>query len=292
GVLDWYERHLDAGGLLGPMPWWNFVDWGYEQTGVPPGGNTGGSTPITLQYAIALREAADLEAALGRGETAARYRGLADRLVGAVRAQTWDEGRGLFADTPERAAFSQQTNTLAILADAVPPDKRQAVMERLLSDASLVQASFYFRFYVDEALRRSGMADRYLQRLEPWRDMLRNGLTATAETPEPSRSDSHAWSAHPNYHLLATVLGIRPAAPGFRSVAIEPALGELKWAEGSIPHPAGMIRVSLRRAGNQGLRATIELPPGVPGEFRWRGQTLPISAPVSVVRCDRTCRTE
>ena len=37
--------------------------------------------------------------------------------------------------------------------------------------------------------------------------MLDLGLTTVPEKPEPTRSDSHAWSAHPNYGLLATVLG-------------------------------------------------------------------------------------
>ena len=63
---------------------------------------------------------------------------------------------------------------------------------------------------------------RYVERLEPWRGMLAMGLTTVPETPEPTRSDSHAWSAHPNYGLLATVLGVRPAEPGFRSVRIAP----------------------------------------------------------------------
>ena len=36
--------------------------------------------------------------------------------------------------------------------------------------------------------------------------MLQLGLTTWAEKPEPTRSDSHAWSAHPNYGLLATII--------------------------------------------------------------------------------------
>jgi hypothetical protein len=36
------------------------------------------------------------------------------------------------------------------------------------------------------------------------------GLTTWAEQPEPTRSDSHAWSAHPNFDFLTIVAGIRP----------------------------------------------------------------------------------
>lgn len=292
GVIDWYERHLDEEtGLLGPMPWWNFVDWSYEG-GVPPGGRTGGSTVLTLQLVLALREAAELEQALGRSILAPHYRALADRLVAAIQTQAWDDGRGLFADTPDKRSFSQQTNALALLADAVAPELRRDVMERILADPKLLQASFYFRFYVDEALRRSGLADRYLERLEPWREMLRLGLTATAETPEPTRSDSHAWSAHPNYHLLATVVGIRSAEPGFQKVEIAPALGRLRKAAATMPHPRGTVAVKLQRVGAAGVDARIELPQGVPGVFRWEGQSVALDPGVTRLRCGPHCRTE
>jgi hypothetical protein len=38
GVLAWYERQVDDTGLLGPLPWWPFVDWAKEwPLGRPPG---------------------------------------------------------------------------------------------------------------------------------------------------------------------------------------------------------------------------------------------------------------
>jgi hypothetical protein len=138
-------------------------------------------------------------------------------------------------------------------------------------------------------MREAGLGDRYLERLEPWRAMIRNGLTATAETPDPSRSDSHAWSAHPNYHLLATVLGIRPGAPGFRSILVAPALGSLRSASGQVPHAGGPIKVQLQRVGSAGVDAHIEFPVGFPGEFRWRDQAVPLRSGANYVRCLKTC---
>lgn len=291
GVIGWHEAYIDSSGMLGPMPWWNFLDWakGYEE-GVPPGAGKGHATAFTLQFAIVLRQAAELEEALGRASEAAHDRALADQLVKAARAKAWDEARGLFADAPGQKIYSQQTNSLAILAGAVPPEQRRAVMERILSDPSLVQASFYFRFYVDEAMREAGLADRYLERLEPWHAMIRNGMTSTAETPEPTRSDSHAWSAHPSYHLLASVLGIRPASPGFGRVEIAPALGSMRRASGHMPHPAGEIRVQLERIGATGLKGEIALPQATTGLFRWRGSTVELAGGTNLVRCDDGCR--
>ena len=104
------------------------------------------------------------------------------------------------------------------------------------------------------------------------------GLTTTPEKPPPSRTDSHAWAAHPNYGLLATVLGIRPAEPGFRSVVIAPNLGSLQQAEGKMPHPLGDIFVSLQRVDQDGIEASITLPDGLQGIFEWRGETIPLNS--------------
>jgi hypothetical protein len=106
--------------------------------------------------------------------------------------------------------------------------------------------------------------------------MLAMGLTTVPETPEPTRSDSHAWSAHPNYGLLATVLGARPNASGFRSVRIAPHLGPLQRAEGRIPHPLGEIEVRLTRAGDRGLKGEVTLPNGLSGIFEWEGSSQPL----------------
>jgi hypothetical protein len=277
GVLGWYERHVDQTGLLGPMPWWSFVDWAKEwPVGIPPGARDGHSAMITLQFAYALQRGAELEDALGLPSEGARYRALAGKLTSAARAKAWDPARALFLDSPEAKLYSQQANTMAVLVDAVPATEQRALMERLLDDRTLVQSTYYYSFYVLEALWKAGLADRYIEQLAPWRAMLALGLTTTAESPEPTRSDSHAWSAHPNYGLLATVLGIRPASPGFKSVRIAPSLGALKRAAGSMPHPLGDIEVRLERSGDQGLRGEVTLPPGLSGTFEWKGRQLPL----------------
>jgi hypothetical protein len=160
------------------------------------------------------------------------------------------------------------------LVDAVPTREQGALMRRVLEDRTLTQSTYYYSFYVLEALRKAGLGARYIEQLAPWQAMLAMGLTTTAESPEPTRSDSHAWSAHPNYGLLATVVGIRPASPGFRSVRIAPSLGPLRRAAGRMPHPLGDIDVRLERSGELGLRGEVTLPPGLVGVFEWNGRTL------------------
>lgn len=279
GILDWYARHVDSTGMPGGMPYWNYLDWtGPWPRGVPPGADDGHSVAISLLYVYALQRAAELEEAVGMPGAGTEYRSRADAVLTAVRTRAWDRARGLFRDDPDTAAFSQQTNVLGVLTGAVADAQGTALMRRVLSDTSLTQASYYFGFYVLEALRHAGLGDLYVAQLAPWRTMLALGLTSAPENPEPTRSDTHAWAAHPNYGLLATVLGVRPASPGFRTVRIAPAPGPLERAEGRIPHPLGDIEVRLSRRGATGLTAHVTLPPKLSGEFEWNGERRPLRA--------------
>lgn len=285
GILEWYQRHVDSTGLLGPMPHWNYMDWtGPWPRGVPPRADAGHSTTISLLYAYALQRAAELEDAVGIPGASAAFRARAGAVLRAVRTRAWDRGRGLFRDSPDTSAFSQQTNVLAILTGAVPATGQRALMQRVLSDTMLTRASYYFGFYVLEALRQAGMGEQYVEQLAPWRTMLALGLTSAPENPEPTRSDTHAWAAHPNYGLLATVLGVRPASPGFRTVSIAPALGPMRRATGRVPHPRGDLEVRLERQGASGLRADIALPPGLTGTFEWSGRRRPLRAGSQTLR--------
>jgi hypothetical protein len=274
-VLHWFASRLSPSGMLGRLEWWNFVDWvdghGFD-FGEPPFEDGGGSSILSLQFALALREAAGLERAFGTAARAAEYEALASSVVDAVRRFSWDDSRGLLADTPAGRTFSQHANVLAVLSDLVPADRQPAFMRRVLHDGTLTQATYYFRFYLFRALGKSGLGDEYLAQLKPWRDMLELGLTTWAEKPEPTRSDSHAWSAHPNYDLLAIVAGIEPAEPGFRTVRIAPHLGSLRMVRAAVPTPKGMVRVVYTRTGER-LTADITLPDGVTGDFVWNGRT-------------------
>src|SRR6185369_4809036 len=157
--------------------------------------------------------AADLAGAFHREAEAEHYKVLADKARKATLKLCWDAKRGLLADDPEKKYFSQHSNVLAVLAGLIPEGKRKAFMEKVSSDTSLIQCTFYYRFYLYKAMKKAGLGDRYIEMLEPWRKMLKIGLTTFAERPEQTRSDCHAWSSSPNYDLLASVCGIEPAEP-------------------------------------------------------------------------------
>ncbi|MEA2063297.1 MAG: alpha-L-rhamnosidase C-terminal domain-containing protein, partial [Gemmatimonadota bacterium] len=274
-VLGWFERHLTGNDMLGDLPWWNFVDWVPEYPkGVCPGAEDGETSVISLQFVYALEYAAELFESFGREHEAEHARRISSRVKAAVREHCWSGDRGMFAETPEKKQFSQHANSMAILVDLLPPGQARALFEKTVSEKDLIQCTFYYRFYLLRALKKVGLGDRYLEMLEPWHDMLRMGLTTFSETPEPTRSDCHAWSSSPMLDLLATVAGIEPSAQGFRKVRIEPHLGKLKWIEAVVPHPAGRIECSLKRRGKKGVSGQITLPEGLSGVFLWRGKEV------------------
>ena len=122
-----------------------------------------------------------------------------------------------------------------------------------------------------EALGCLGRADLVLARLDLWRGLVQQGFKTPVESPEPARSDCHAWGAHPVFHLHATVAGIRPSAPGFRQVRIAPQPGPLKKIASELPHPRGTIRLRAEFAAGR-VEAVVELPPETTGVFVWAGR--------------------
>lgn len=275
-VLNWYEKNIDdKKKMLGPMKWWNFIDYTDPfPEGVPPGANDGNSSIISLQYSYTLQQAAKLFNYFGKNNEDLQYTKLALELNSNTYRLCFDKERSEMADTPEMKSYSQHAGIMAILAGAIPESEKKDAMLKILNDSSLSPVTFYYRFYLTQALKSSHMADLYYSQLKPWRDMLDIGLTTFAEKPEPARSDCHAWSASPLYDYFATICGITSDAPGFSSVLIAPSLGELTQVNATIPHPLGEIAVTLLRKGKNGIAADISLPDQVKGTFIWNNQKV------------------
>ncbi len=278
-ILEWFGRHVLPEQLLGDLPFWNFIDWAENfPHGVPPEDMMGRSSILSLSYVSALLDAAILEESFGDIHIAAGYRAQAARIKEAIRRTCWDSRRGLFADTPELKGFSQHANVLAVLLDVVPDYLQRDIMKKILADSSITRCTFYYQYYLHAALSKAGMGADYIRLLEPWREMVSLGLSTCPETPEPTRSDCHAWSASPNYNLLAITCGIRPSQPGFRSVHIAPEPGPLTHIRASMPHREGWITLSLTRTGDDGLMAEIILPGDLTGTFAWRDSTVQLES--------------
>ncbi len=290
-VLGWYASQETPEGLLHAMPWWSFIDWVQDKQVIPAYSKNGESCMTTLEYLGALDDAADLEKALGDSVASDRDRARAAHVRTGLYAQCWNADRGLLADNPDQTAFSQQANILAVLYDVVPANQQQDLLKKILSiepgttPDGVLSASYYFRFYLARALDHAGMADDYLDSLAAWRTILPLHFSTWPETPGETRSDSHAWSAHPIYDMLTLVAGIEPASPGFASVRIAPHLGSLPSLKASYPHPQGMIQVEYHRNG-QALDAAITLPGPLAGTFVYAGKTWPLKPGTNTIHAE------
>lgn len=277
-ILLWFADRIDKQKkMLGPLSYWNFVDWdNFNSWGTAPGAADGNSSIITLQLCYTLNQAAELFRAFGEKKKARQYAKQAKELGKSTYYFCYDRTREAVADTPDKKSFSQHANIWAILSTAVKGKAAQQLMRKILTDQSIAQVTYFYRFYLNQALKKAGMAEAYYSLLGPWREMLALGLTTFAEKPEPTRSDCHGWSASPSYDFLATILGIMPGSPGFATVLIQPALGELTKAAGRIHHPRGFIQVSFKRKGKDGLSASLTLPKHLTGTLIWQQTRIPL----------------
>jgi alpha-L-rhamnosidase len=279
-TLNWFSSRIDSSGMLGPVEWWDFVDWVNSKkwdNGNPPAAHDGNSSILSLQYVYTLEKAADIFEAYRMHDLANEYKNLAAKIKNSVFAKCYDSNKGLIADSPEKYTFSQHANVLAILTNTFPETADKAkIIKMLLNDKELAQCTLYFKFYLFEALEKSGQANQFTASLIPWEQMLDAGLTTFAETPDPTRSDCHAWSASPVYYFLSLVAGIKPASPGFKTVRIEPNPGNLKNIDATMPHKLGAINVKLQNDMENHLSGEITLPIHLDGVFIWNGVQWPL----------------
>ncbi|WP_169802889.1 alpha-L-rhamnosidase-related protein [Sphingobium herbicidovorans] len=295
-ILDWFETYRRPSGLLGKNPQWNFIDWvgqpATDRTIFPSYGKSGESCLMSVSWLGALQQGAQIETSFGDKDVAQRYAQRAEALKAAVRKHCWAPARGLYADNPDGDRFSQHMNALAILYDVASRDEAGGIIDRIIAPGKgigapdgVTQVSYYFAWYLAQALVHAGQADRYVSLLQTWRDLLAMNYTTWPEErdgagqggeKQSTRSDSHAWSAHPTADLLGIVAGIGPDAPGYARLKVEPAPGSLKRLSATAATPHGPVSVRYRLSGGT-LTAEITRPANLPGDFVWKGKRYPLT---------------
>ncbi len=272
-LLAEIEGLPQQGGLLTSSPGWPYVDWVPEwEQGCGPGAREGDSSIVNLHWVLCLQAAAQIENVQGDPVMASRYDRMAKASMDAVLKRYWDAQRGLLLDTVNCELLSEHAQFFALLTGLLDEEKTHLCL-KALREENLVRATIYGSFYLLDALYLHGRDQELHQRLAFWRSLPDQGFTATPEAPEPSRSDAHAWGAHPMWHSAASIAGIRPVAPGFRHVRIAPCPGEIKTISCHVVHPRGRVEATMDFSG-ENLQGVIVLPDETTGEFLWRGKHL------------------
>lgn len=285
GMMHTYESircYEDADGILTTLPGWNFVDWGFYA----PQSAAVCNAAVSLTWHKAILNCAKAMEALGESERAAGIRRHAERVGRGIVKRFFDPKSGLLADwSGEKPRFSEHTQSLAIMSGILSPELREKAVAALAgSGPSLQKASVYFMHYLFAAYFRIDRPDLFLKRLDLWRMFVENGFATTPEESNlGSRSDCHAWSAHPVFHYQTGLAGISPAAPFFRKVKIAPRPGPLSFIDSSYPHPRGDIELDLK-FHDGGVTGTVVLPAGISGEFEWKGKSLRLHPGKNVIK--------
>ncbi|WP_316841434.1 alpha-L-rhamnosidase C-terminal domain-containing protein [Pedobacter gandavensis] len=271
GILDWYDRQLIGDQeMLGAIKWWSFVDWDkYNGWGISPDPKNGKSSIMSFQYAYTLKLASKLFKAYGDPDCAKNYFELSEEISRNTLRLCLNNEKCLVADSPEQTSFSQYANIWAILSGAVEDKKADDIMYHLLYDKQITQLSDYYKFYLNLALKMVNMGDYYQMQLAKWERLRNLDFQSPGDKSEPVLEDLNGWSRFPNYEFLSSICGITSASPGFKKVLIQPALGNLKEIEASMPHPNGIIHLKFKTLSKERMSAEITLPPKTEGIFIW-----------------------
>lgn len=280
-ILDYFDcpvaRH--ASGLLRhDTRFWLFEDWSDLFKGEVP-------TFLNLWYVYTLKHIVVLLNAAGRIKEAAHWSEAASCVAALATGRLFDREAGLFIDgldgdgKPVRR-FSVHEQVLALALDLVPEAASAMMSKRILpflrneAIEGAKPSAFWCTYVLDEAARRGAGGDAIDFIRREWAPMLVTGTTwETFQWDEPSGwSCSHAWTAHPAYHLVNILTGLTQTEGAWRGVRFAPLFAEgINHASAVVPSPRGTIEARWQREG-AGFTAELVLPKGVTGEVLLPGR--------------------
>lgn len=271
GILGYFERlTCPRTGLVENDPrYWLFLDWtDVFKDGYP--------TLLNLWLLIALQRMAELATQSGDLPEAKRLQAWAGRLRRAIGQLETPEGLlrdGLKRDGTVVAETSIHSQTLAVLA-GLQPKNDAARFEKILrpflrgETKPKTQPSSYWITYLFEVATEAGYGAEVLECIrKKWLPMIAYGSTWEGfEKGCADASCSHAWSAHPLYHLMQTLGGIRQTAAGWREICYQPTF-QGDHAEVIVPTPLGNIVSQWKRQAGK-ITADLALPKGITAQVR------------------------
>ena len=272
-IIDQFTLYRGKNGILSEAPNYMFMDWvtiaGFGCHHPPA---VIGQGYMTAFYYRALEDAIHVSEWTGDMSRIQRYTDLRKGIVEAYNRELWSKEQGLYRDgkpfqttvkpnewlpaDKDIETFSAQNNVLAVLYDLAPKERQTEVIERVLAQKPWNVRPYYMHFVL-HAIDHAGLFDRYgTEWMRKW-----NIVPETQSFYEMGDSGdlSHAWIATPLYQMSAHILGITPAAPGYKLISIRPELCDLLWAKGSVPTPYGNTEVSWRRESGR-LMLTVTVP--------------------------------
>ena len=279
-TLAGFEKNMGHLNLVNETPYRYFVDWytgPNNGSGTATNNNGKNSAVVSLHYAHALDNAAKLFKEIGELDTSRKYEKRAAEIKEAVYTLCFDTERKLFAERPDKTVYDQHTNIMAILTNTIDESLQRELLKNILTEKDLLQATYYYRYYLFEAIKKVNAPELFALAQKPWETMIDNNMTTTLERFEskekPTRSEVHPWSASPAYFYFNYLAGIQSVKNNFEEMRIAPVFGELEAMEGLLPTTKGNILFDLTTS-EETLSAEIILPEEMNGQLVWKGNRI------------------
>ncbi len=229
---------------------------------------------------------------MGKSRDEKKYREIADSIADKTRELCWDDEKNAFRDGFKNGkpidSYYPTSSAWPVNYDVSSKDQMEKLEDhfrKTLSDIGDKSrhrlATPYGGFYVLGALYKMGyedIAEDFIRRY--WSPMILKGDDTAWENFDDGTDGggqgtlSHAWSGGPTYYLSTRVLGVYLGYPDpvdYDKITIAPQAESIDWAEGTVPHPLGPVKVSWKVNGNK-LLLNYELPERVECEVKPRGR--------------------
>jgi hypothetical protein len=236
----------------------------------------GEGATLNAALAAACGHAAALAAVLARADAATRYSGAAAELAAAMDTHLWDAEAGAirsgwFADGP--GAPSVHAGVLALYHGVVRPARRDRLWQWLTHRWDEIDSPYSAHFLL-QVLYDEGTPDTdrealaYMRR--KWAPVLARRDHDTVTEGFGPHSLCHNIGATAAFYLSSRVLGVeRQGGLAARTVCLEPHLGDLAQASGTVLTEFGPVHVDYERLpAHPDLACRCELPAGVTGVLR------------------------
>ncbi len=255
-LINFINSQIDDSGVISGWPSGQFWDWA-------PIEDSGCLLLTNACYAWALERmnGYDIFAEMGIDLS-----GRAESIRQSANQLFWDDNRRLYCNTvtgkSDSPIYSQQSNTMAILAGISPENRRAELLTRIIDPANLgpvpvgeqsygkgpkydkivPMGTLWFAHFLCQALFEEGMNDialSYMRNL--WGKY--DDLPTFPETriQDGNTGHCHGWAAGPAYLLPAYVLGLQPVGAGWSKVRMNPHPGGITAAKGTFNTPNGQV---------------------------------------------------
>ena len=262
-LMEYCLGRRNQHGFLEPLEGdWVFIDWA---DGLPKTGEVSFEQMLLVRSLEAMTVSAKIA---GETEDHSKYQKLASNLKEKLFEVFWDKEEKVMkhqrVDGEIQEIVTRYANMFGIFFNYFNEEQKQSVKNKvLLNDDILEITTPYMRFYELEALCAIGEQEFVLDEIRDyWGGMLDLGATSFWEKYDPKQSGKehlamygrpygkslcHAWGASPIYLFGKYYLGVQPTAPGYATYEIKPNLGGLKWMEGKVPTPNGVVELNITK---------------------------------------------